>query len=320
LFDSVVTGSAGFIGSQLTESLLARGERVLGIDSLDPYYSTVVKRRNLAAALEHPRFTFRSGDLRLLRLERHLVRETRVYHLAAQPGVRASWGRGFERYVRNNVLATQSLLESVGRAGHRTRVVYAGSSSVYGAQPPGAMSEDALPNPISPYGMTKLAGEHLGRSYARAKGIAFVALRFFTVYGPRQRPDMAFHRFFRAALEGRPIDVYGTGRQWRDFTYVDDIVRGIVSAGAEEGASGVYNLGRGSPVRLLQAIRLVRSVSGREVAIRRLPRAAGDPEATWADIRRARRELGYRPRVDLADGLRRQWDWQGGSTHPLPPG
>lgn len=316
----MVTGSAGFIGSQVAEELLGQGERVLGIDSFDSYYSRTAKRRNLTSALESPRFTFRSSDIRALRLDRYLGKDTRVFHLAAQPGVRGSWGPRFEHYVQNNVLATQALFESVVRAGHRTKVVYASSSSVYGVQPSGAMREDALPNPISPYGMTKLAGEHLGRTYARAHGLPFVALRFFTVFGPRQRPDMAFHRFFRAAALGRPIEVLGTGRQLRDFTYVGDIVRGMVRAGSTDRAEGVYNLGRGSPVRLLEAIRQIRRITGAELPLQRRPLPAGDPDVTWADVRRARQAFGYRPTFDLAEGLRNQWAWQQASGAAARPG
>ena len=313
-----MTGSAGFIGSHLTDRLLEQGDRVLGIDSFDSYYGRRQKLSNLSEAFAHPRFTLVRGDLKTLRWGRHLSRGTRVYHLAAQPGVRGSWGENFHRYVENNILATQSVFETVAAAGWRNRIVYASSSSIYGEQPAGAMPEAARPNPISPYGMTKLAGEHLARAYAEAYQLPIVSARFFTVYGPRQRPDMAFHRFFGAAMARRPIEVFGTGRQLRDFTYVSDIVDGVVRAAESNTAEPVLNLGRGSPVRLSEAVRGIAEVTGRKLKIVRRALPAGDPSATWADTRLARREIGYRPRVRLPEGLGRQWEWQkrlrGGSS------
>ncbi len=309
VYDSVVTGAAGFIGSHLAERLVDRGDRVLGIDSFDSYYPRRAKLRNLAHLTGSPRFELRRADLRRIRLERHLAPGTTVYHLAGQPGVRGSWGSRFDQYADNNILATQALLEGLARAGGRNRLVYGSSSSIYGVQPSGAMGEEAVPNPISPYGMTKLAAEHLGRAYARAHSLPFVALRFFTVYGPRQRPDMAFHRFFRAARAGRPLQLFGTGRQLRDFTYVSDTVDGLVRAGAPGGPVGTFNLGRGSPVRLMAAMREIQRIVGSEVPLERGPRPAGDPDVTWADIRRATKAFGYRPRVELAEGLRHQWAW-----------
>ncbi len=310
MYDSIVTGAAGFIGSTLAERLLADGERVLGIDSFDPYYPAQLKRRNLARALENSRYAFREADLVAFRLDRCLDRNTRIYHFAGQPGVRGSWGPQFGQYVTNNILATQALLERVVRAGHPTRLVYASSSSVYGQQPRGAMGEEVLPNPISPYGMTKLAAEHLMRSYAGAHELPLVALRFFTVYGPRQRPDMAFHRFFRWASTGAPIEILGTGRQLRDFTYVDDIVEGMHRAAVTDRAVGIYNLGRGAPVPLMTAVGHIRRITGTKSPIQRFDRPKGDPDVTWADTRRATKDFGYAPRVDIEEGLRRQWSWQ----------
>jgi nucleoside-diphosphate-sugar epimerase len=312
LYDSIVTGSAGFIGSHLTEALLARGDRVLGIDSFDPYYPHRLKRENLETSLAQSRFRFVQADLVTSRLEKYIGRDTRIFHLAAQPGVRGSWGARFSRYVRNNIQATQAVLEAASRSGRRVRVVYASSSSIYGDQPEGAMREDALPNPVSPYGVTKLAGEHMGRVYAKASGLSVTSTRFFTVYGPRQRPDMAFNRFIAAVARDQPIEVYGDGHQLRDFTFVSDIVAGVVAAGSVDSPSPVYNLGGDSPVRLSEAVALIGKVSGRRVKIRRRPLPLGDPRATWANIRRARRELGFRPRVRLAKGLAAQHAWQCG--------
>jgi nucleoside-diphosphate-sugar epimerase len=317
LYDSIVTGSAGFIGSHLSEALLARGDRVLGVDSFDPYYGRRLKRRNLSGPLSHPRFRFVEADLLRFPLKKHLGRGSRIYHLAGQPGVRGSWGEEFKRYTRNNIQATQAVYEAASRSGKGVRVIYASSSSIYGDQPPGAMKEGALPNPISPYGVTKLAAEHLGRLYGKAKGLPVTSLRFFTVYGPRQRPDMAFNRFIAAVSRGQPIDIYGDGRQLRDFTFVSDIVAGVVAAGEIAAPSPIYNLGGSSPVPLSEAVRTLGKVSGRPVRIRRLPLPIGDPRTTWADTRLARRELGFRPKVRLAEGLAAQLDWQvGGPRGP----
>jgi len=311
--DSVVTGAAGFIGSQLAESLLERGDRVVGIDSFDPFYAARTKRRNLETALGNPRYRFIRADLLGYRLDRLLADGPVVYHLAAQAGVRGSWGKRFSGYARNNLLATQAVFESSVRSHRPARVVYASSSSVYGDQPPGASDEDALPNPVSPYGVTKLAAEHLGRTYAKSYGLTVTALRFFTVYGPRQRPDMAFNRFIEAIRRGRAIEVYGRGRQLRDFTFVSDIVAGLVAAGEVRDPSPVYNLGGGSPVTLSEALRTLSKVSGHTLLMHHRPLPPGDAKATWADIRRARKELGFRPRVKLREGLAAQWAAQTGT-------
>src|SRR5208282_941027 len=270
------------------------------------------KRRNLEAALQNPRYRFVEADLLRYKLERQFADGPVVYHLAAQAGVRGSWGSRFSRYARNNLLATQAVLEASVRSHRPARVVYASSSSVYGDQPPGASREDALPNPVSPYGVTKLAAEHLGRTYEKSFGLPVTALRFFTVYGPRQRPDMAFNRFIDALRHGRSIEVYGRGRQLRDFTFVSDIVTGLVAAGEVRTPSPIYNLGGGAPVILAEALRILSDVSGRPLRMRHLPLPPGDAKATWADIRRARRELGFRPRVRLREGLAAQWTAQTG--------
>ena len=310
LFDSVVTGSAGFIGSALVDRLLASGERVLGIDSFDPYYSRRAKSANLAGARSNPRFRQETRDLVRCSLRRNLDRETVVYHLAGQPGVQASWGNAFGRYVRNNVVATQRLFEEVARAGFKNRIIYASSSSIYGEQPAGKMGESAVPHPVSPYGVTKLAGEHLAGVYRVAQGLPITSLRFFSVYGPRQRPDLAFYQFFDAVRADRPIGVLGTGEQRRDFTYIDDIIEGVMRAARAHPRSSVLNLGAGRPTRILDAISDIGHIVGREPRLRHRPLPPGDPPLTWADIRRAREEIGYRPRVLLREGLRRQWEWQ----------
>jgi nucleoside-diphosphate-sugar epimerase len=305
----VVTGAAGFVGSHLVSRLLAQGRPVVGIDSFDDYYDRVSKERNIAVARRDPNFRFIERDLLSFDPSSEWEPGCRVFHLAAQPGVRGSWGTHFERYLRNNVLVTQHLLEAAVKV-RPSRFVYASSSSIYGEQPTGPTPETALPNPVSPYGMTKLAGEHLGRLYAHAHGLSVVSLRFFTVYGPGQRPDMAFHRFIEAIRAGKPVTLYGDGHQTRDFTFVDDIVEGILSAGSTAGIEGAFNLGGGTPAPLTEVLRILGELAGHPVETQSGEAPRGDPRATWADTRRARDLLGFRPQVSLTDGLRRQWNWQ----------
>jgi nucleoside-diphosphate-sugar epimerase len=310
----VVTGAAGFIGSHLARRLLAEGRSVLGIDSFDPFYDRSMKERNLKGLSGEERFRLLEGDLLDIDLPAVLPERCRIFHLAGQPGVSGSWGDQFDRYARNNILATQRLLE-VARRTEPTVVVYGGSSSVYGAQPEGPMAETARPAPISPYGVTKLAGEHLCHLYGRAYGLPVIALRFFSVYGPSQRPDMVFHRFIRAIEGSEPITVHGDGGQSRDFTYIDDVVEGICRAAASTAFGRTFNLGAGAPTRLADAISILARLSGREVAVRREALPPGDPRSTWAEMAAASSALGFRPAIRLEEGLRRQWEWQVG---PLP--
>jgi nucleoside-diphosphate-sugar epimerase len=319
---SVVTGAAGFIGSHLVERLLAEGHEVVGIDSFEDYYPRAYKEANIAPARAADGFTLLEENLLSMasapgsggsRLDDVLRDADCVFHLAAQAGVRASWGQSFRVYTDNNVLATQMLLESCRSTGV-SKVVYASSSSVYGDTDRLPMHEDAVCRPVSPYGVTKLAGEQLARLYWKNHRIPTVSLRFFTVYGPRQRPDMAFHLFARAMQEGRPLEMYGSGAQTRDFTFVDDIVSGIVAA-ADRGVDGaVYNLGGGSRVTLLEAIRTLEAVSGLAARIHGADVQAGDVKHTWADLTSAIEELGYAPRVQLDEGLRREEEWLRGLT------
>ena len=314
----VVTGAAGFIGSHLVDRLLADGCEVVGIDSFEDYYPRPLKEANLRAARASDRFTLLTDNLLTLagvdgaasvepRLPALLAGADCVVHLAAQAGVRASWGRSFRTYSDNNVLGTQVVLEACKQVGV-PKVVYASSSSVYGDTDQLPMREDADCRPVSPYGVTKLAGEQLCRLYHRNHGTPTVSLRFFTVYGPRQRPDMAFHIFLRALFEGRPLEVFGEGNQTRDFTFVSDIVEGIVRAmHGRDGA--VYNLGGGSRVSLLQAIHSLEAASGRTAQIKGESVQAGDVKHTWADLSLAEDELGYRPCVSLDEGLQREADW-----------
>jgi UDP-glucose 4-epimerase len=231
-----------------------------------------------------------------------------VYHLAAQAGVRASWGREFTHYTEHNVLATQRLLEAALEAG-RPRIVYASSSSVYGDAVELPLREDGPCRPVSPYGVTKLAAEHLAQLYHRNHGLETVSLRFFTVYGPRQRPDMAFHRFLKAARDGRPITVYGDGSQTRDFTYVDDIVSAVRAAALSGRPGCVYNVGGGERVALNDVLGLIESVTGRRLQVERQEPQKGDMKDTFADTSNAARDLGFRATVALREGLAREWQW-----------
>jgi nucleoside-diphosphate-sugar epimerase len=306
--NALVTGAAGFIGSTLAGRLLDRGSRVVGVDCFTDYYPRATKELNLEPLRARAGFTFVEARLQDADLPALLRDATHVFHLAAQAGVRRSWGRDFGVYTVHNIEATQVLLEAcVGRA--IERVVYASSSSVYGDGGTGPMREDAMVQPVSPYGVTKLAAEQLCYLYAVNHGVPATALRYFTVYGPRQRPDMAFHRFFRAALRGEPITVFGDGGQTRDFTYVDDAVAATIAA-AERGAVGrTYNIGGGSRVSVNEVLELVGRVSGRSLRVERGPAQKGDMRDTWADTARARADLGFAPSVSLEDGLREEHRW-----------
>ncbi len=315
---TLITGVAGFVGSTLADRLLDSGHHVVGVDSFEDYYPRHIKLANLARAGEDPRFTLIEGNLLDLGLAGEgrgcapLLRDALdgcdfVFHLAAQAGVRASWGRSFRVYAENNVLATQLLLEEC-KSRDVKRVIYASSSSVYGDSVQLPLREDLRCQPLSPYGVTKLAGEHLCDLYLTNFGVPTLSLRFFTVYGPRQRPDMGFNRFIRALLRGEEILVYGDGQQTRDFTYVDDIVDGLVAAtGAPIGT--VMNLGGGSRVSLMAALSALEEATGTEVRTRIQPAEAGDVRHTWADVSLAQRTIGFRPKVSLAEGLRREFEW-----------
>jgi UDP-glucose 4-epimerase len=305
---ALVTGAAGFIGSHLTAALLDRGAEVTGIDCFTDYYPRAIKEANLDVNRGRAGFRFVYGSLQHASLDALLEDKTHVFHLAAQAGVRRSWGRDFRVYTDNNVDATQRLLEAcVGRALHR--VVYASSSSVYGDNAAIPMREDALPQPVSPYGVTKLAAEQLCYLYHVNHGVPTASLRYFTVYGPRQRPDMAFHRFIRAALQNTPITVYGDGEQTRDFTFVADAVSATIAAG-EIGVPGrAYNIGGGSRVSVNHVLELVGRLAGCALDIRREPVQKGDMRDTFADTSRARTDLGFAPRVSLQEGLEAEYRW-----------
>jgi nucleoside-diphosphate-sugar epimerase len=307
---ALVTGVAGFVGSHLAERLVADGwSTVVGVDAFTPYYDRSAKAANLSTLRSAPAFTLVEADLRTAPLASLVDGVDVVFHQAAQPGVRSSWAEGFADYVAHNVLATQRLLEACVGAGVG-RLVYASSSSVYGNAVRYPTSEDDVPRPQSPYGVTKLAAEHLCSLYASNHGLSTVSLRYFTVYGPRQRPDMAMHRLIEAALGGGSFPQYGDGSQVRDFTFVDDIVAGnVLAASADVEPGTVCNLAGGSSTSMTEVVSLVGSLVGRPPSLSPSGHAPGDVDRTGGSTERARALLGWSPSVGLEEGLARQVEW-----------
>lgn len=305
---ALITGGAGFIGSHLSERLLSQGAEVVAIDCFTDYYPRAIKEANVAGLVGQPGYRLVESAIKDADLPRLLDGVTHVFHLAAQAGVRKSWGADFKVYTELNIDATQILLEAcVGRA--IDRFVYASSSSVYGDLVAMPMREDALLQPVSPYGVSKLSAEQLCYLYFVNFGVPTVSLRYFTVYGPRQRPDMGFNRFFSAVLAGTPVVQYGDGLQTRDFTFVADAARATADAGTRGTAGRVYNIGGGSRVTLLEVFDLIAKVSGRPLRIDRQPPQKGDMRDTYADTTRARADLGFVPSVTLEQGLTAMHDW-----------
>jgi UDP-glucuronate 4-epimerase len=321
---AVVTGAAGFIGSTLVDTLVADGHDVVGIDCFTPYYDAGAKRANVAGASAMDRFRLVEADLGADDLGPLVEGADVVFHQAAQPGVRLSWAEGFADYDRHNVLATQRLLEAA-KAARVGRVVYASSSSVYGNAPRYPTTEDDLPRPHSPYGVTKLAAEHLCGLYAANWGVPTVSLRYFTVYGPRQRPDMAMHRMCESVLTDEPFPLFGTGEQVRDFTFVRDVVGANLAAATADVAPGtVCNVAGGGSISMLELFTLLGDIAGTELRLDRQPSSAGDVERTGGTIDRAERLLGWSPEVDVREGLAAQLDWhrarrEGGDLGPAGP-
>ncbi len=305
---ALVTGAAGFIGSHLSERLIEAGHDVVGLDSFTDYYARSIKEMNIASLIQRHRFQFVEDSLSKADLGTLLDGVTHVFHLAAQAGVRKSWGANFAVYTQLNIDATQCLLEACIEHPIE-RFVYASSSSVYGDSVLMPMLETARPVPLSPYGVTKLAAEHLYMLYHASYGIPTVAVRYFTVYGPRQRPDMAFYRFLRAIRQSEPLSLYGDGEQTRDFTFVEDAVAATISA-AEHGKHGtVYNVGGGSRVSMNEVLDVMAQCTGTSPEVRRKEAQRGDMRDTFADTTRARTELGFVPRVILKDGILAEYQW-----------
>ncbi len=306
---ALVTGVAGFIGSTLAESLLEAGHHVVGIDCFLDYYPRKTKEGNLAGLRTNERFGFVEASLVDADLGALVGGVDWVFHQAAQAGVRSSWGEDFRIYSDNNVYATQRLLEAC-RGGSLRKFVYASSSSIYGDTDDLPMREASMPRPVSPYGVSKLAAEHLVWLYSKNFGLPTVSLRYFTVYGPRQRPDMAFHRFIRSVLDDTPIVLYGDGEQSRDFTFVADIVRANIAAAESPVTGAVYNLGGGSRTTVNEVIATIGKLVGREPRVDHRATQMGDVRHTAADTSAARREIAFAPQVALAEGLARQVAWQ----------
>lgn len=304
---AVVTGAAGFVGSHLTEALLSGGFSVFGIDCFTDYYDPAAKVRNLAVARASRQFELIESDLVTMDILPIVENADVVFHLAGQPGVRRSWRDGFGEYVDRNVLATQRLLEACAKA-RVERMVYASSSSVYGNADRYPSRESDLPRPFSPYGVTKLAAEHLCTLYAENFGLHVTSVRYFTVYGPRQRPDMAIHRLLNALAGGAAFPLYGDGHQRRDFTFVLDAVAATrLGSSADVPPGSVFNVGGGSDVSMIELIELAQDVSGRELLIDHHQAEPGDARRTGADTTAARTQLGWEPTTTMREGVTAQW-------------
>lgn len=304
----LITGCAGFIGSHLCEKLVKRGAFVVGVDRFSDYYSLELKEKNLANLRRAENFKLIEADLLDLDLEELVTDVEYIFHEAAQAGVRASWGAQFEVYLRDNILATQKLLEASKGASQLKKFVFASSSSVYGDANDLPMCEDSVLKPISPYGATKLAAENLCYLYWKNFGAPTVSLRYFTVYGPRQRPDMAFHKFIKAMLTEDEIEIYGDGKQTRDFTYVSDAVDATINA-VKAPSGEVFNIGGGSQVTLIEAIKLLEEVVNKKANLVFSPSQKGDVKHTFADTSKARRSFNFNPSFNLRDGLAEEAKW-----------
>ena len=304
----LVTGVAGFIGSHIAEALLASGRDVVGIDSMTDYYDVRLKQRNLDLLTPHDGFRFVPESINETNLDALFDGVETVFHQAAQAGVRASWGTQFENYIDCNIRATQRLCEAA-RDKPIKKFVYASSSSVYGETAELPMREDAPVRPVSPYGVTKLDAENMCLLYRKSYGLPAVCLRYFTVYGPRQRPDMAFHRFLKGAMSGQPIEIYGNGEQTRDFTHVSDIVAANLQAMAYNGTGTVFNIGGGSRVSVNHVLDVIGRYAQGEFDVRYKDRERGDVSHTYADTTLARSELGFEPGMTLEEGIASEAEW-----------
>jgi nucleoside-diphosphate-sugar epimerase len=307
---SIITGVAGFIGSHLAQALLDRGDRVIGVDQFNDYYDPALKWKNIALIGQHPNFELIEADIQTIDWTALLADADVIYHQAAQAGVRASWGTGFRTYTEQNINATQILLEAAKTSKRLQRFVFASSSSIYGDAEALPTSETLCPKPVSPYGITKLAAEQLCGLYHKNFGVPTCSLRYFTVYGPRQRPDMGFHKFMKAALDDDAIVIYGDGHQTRDFTFVRDAISANLAAATVPDAIGeVFNVGGGSRVGLMDVVSTMENILGRSIKRKHVESAIGDARHTSADVTKAQRILGYQPQVTLEEGLRQEWDW-----------
>lgn len=310
----IITGVAGFIGSHLAQKLVAEGHEVIGIDCFTDYYARPIKEENLKELKGKPQFHLLEKDLVNIDLKREIPKVDWIFHHAAQAGVRKSWGKYFEQYTRSNILATQVLLEYC-REIEINKFIYASSSSIYGESKDLPLTEGSLPQPISPYGVTKLAAEHLCLLYWKNYQIPVIILRYFTVYGPRQRPDMAFNLFIRSILKNEEITLFGDGNQTRDFTFITDIIQANLLAVNSNFQGEILNIGGGTQISLKEAIQLLGEISKKAIKVKKLEVQKGDVKHTLADISRAKKLLGYNPKVKLKDGLREEYEWLKKNLH-----
>ncbi|NIP31200.1 MAG: NAD-dependent epimerase/dehydratase family protein [Candidatus Dadabacteria bacterium] len=304
----IVTGAAGFIGSTLSEKLTSEGFYVLGIDSLNTNYSVDIKKNNLINLKSHKNFKFINSNILDIDFSNDYQDVEAIFHQAATAGVRSSWGTNFTEYTENNILATQHLLESY-KDSNLLKFIYASSSSVYGNSAEMPLKISTLTKPVSPYGVTKLAAENLVNTYHENYGLPAVSLRYFTVYGPRQRPDMAFHIFIKSAIHNKKIDIYGDGEQIRDFTYVGDIVDANILALQNGVNGGIYNIGAGSNISVNQALELIESITNKSLNLEFQDKQKGDVIETQADISESISELKYQPKHDIKTGLEMEYEW-----------
>jgi len=304
----LVTGAGGFIGFWITKSLLERGFKVRGVDCFLPNYPKIFKIQNIKELQQNRSFDFREGDLNLLDLMNLLEGIDIVIHLAALPGVRTSWGEKFEEYLIHNVLATQKLLEACKKTDIKL-FIYASSSSIYGDNPNIPLKESYLPMPKSPYGVTKLAGENLSMVYYRNYGLPCVCLRLFTVYGPKQRPDMAFHRFFKAIKMEEEITVFGDGNQKRDFTYIEDVTEVLMRIIELKPEGKILNLGGGHTISINEVLEIIGDITKKKFKVKYAKEQKGDVHATLADTTELSSITGFVPSTDIVDGLKEEWEW-----------
>lgn len=303
----LVTGACGFIGSHLCEKLLKKGYTVIGIDSFTDFYPKTIKEKNIEISLKKSNFKFVETDiLNLTSIDRNIEY---IFHTAAQAGVRTSWGKNFDTYIKDNILATQHLLELSKNHKGLKKFIYSSSSSVYGNAEMFPTREDTLPKPVSPYGVTKLAGEHLCQLYLKNYNVPIICLRYFTVFGPRQRPDMAFNKFIKSMLREESLTVYGDGEQSRDFTYVSDVVDANILAMQKDTKEIIFNIGGGNYATINRIIHTLKELIKFNIKVEYKEKAKGDVRDTKADISRAKRELGFNPKYDLNYGLEREIEW-----------
>lgn len=304
----LVTGVSGFIGSSLSDRLLQEGYQVIGVDSFYDYYPRKIKEKNLKDLLGNSAFEFIETDILDIDWNQIINNVDGIFHQAAIAGVRASWGKKFDHYVHNNVLGTQRLLEAC-KDKNLDKIIYASSSSVYGDTDELPITESSPTNPVSPYGVTKLAAEHLATLYFKGYGVPTVSLRYFTVYGPRQRPDMAFHKFISAVMKGEKIEIYGSGEQTRDFTYISDVVEANIQAFEHGKAGEVYNIGGGGRIKLIDTIRIIEDIVGKEANLVFTEPQRGDARHTFSDVSKAQSDFDYSPETDVRSGLEKHYRW-----------